>query len=66
MSAPSRTVDDDAGHNPGDDEGRCERRNGPYEEVHRASEAELARFGVGAGGCGGGNARTNAKRKYGW
>lgn len=37
-------------------------------EAHRASEAELARFGAGAGGGGGrgGSARTDAKRKYGW
>ena len=33
-------------------------------EAHRASEAELARFGAGAGGKG--NSRTDAKRKYGW
>mmetsp|Transcript_8253 Transcript_8253/g.20295 ORF Transcript_8253/g.20295 Transcript_8253/m.20295 type:complete len:453 (-) Transcript_8253:238-1596(-) len=34
-------------------------------EAHRASEAELARFGAGAGGKGGGT-RADAKRKYGW
>lgn len=35
-------------------------------EAHRASEAELARFGAGAGAGGKGNSRTDAKRKYGW
>ena len=34
-------------------------------EAHRASEAELARFGAGAGGGGKGN-RVDAKKKYGW
>lgn len=35
-------------------------------EAHRASEAELARFGAGTGGSGGIGGRTDAKRKYGW
>ncbi|KAL7553512.1 hypothetical protein ACHAWF_016804, partial [Thalassiosira exigua] len=34
-------------------------------EAHRASEAELARFGMG-GGTGGKGSRADAKRKYGW
>ncbi|KAL3761084.1 hypothetical protein ACHAWU_006490 [Discostella pseudostelligera] len=35
-------------------------------EAHRASEAELARFGMGGGGEGGKGSRAAAKRKYGW
>ncbi len=35
-------------------------------EAHRASEAELARFGMGGGGESGKGSRADAKRKYGW
>ena len=35
-------------------------------EVHRASEAELARFGMGGGNASGKGSRADAKRKYGW
>ena len=36
-------------------------------EAHRASEAELARFGLGGGGeVGSKGSRADAKRKYGW
>jgi len=36
-------------------------------EAHRASEAELARFGMGGSGAGGGQgSRADAKKKYGW